>query len=51
MAKYYGMIGYGVLEETVPGVWEINIIEKPAIGDVLRNYNTWQTGDSKNDDI
>ena len=33
MAKFYGVIGYAVTEETKPGVWAEKIIERMYYGD------------------
>ena len=49
--KFYGKIGFGVTEETVPGVWTETIHERSYFGDVLRNYRRFQTGKDVNDDI
>lgn len=51
MAKWYGKIGFGVTEETKPGVWEENITERNYYGDVIRNTRRMQTADKINDDI
>ncbi len=52
MARFYGAIGYGVAEETSPGVWTDNIIEHYYSGDVLRNgSNRSASSDSTNDNI
>lgn len=51
MAKFYGEIGYGAAVETVPGVWEDSIVEKPYYGDVLRNTRQLTDGDQLNSDI
>lgn len=51
MAKWYGKIGFGVTEETKPGVWEENITERNYYGDVIRNTRRLQTADKINDDI
>ena len=46
MAKFYGVIGYAVTEETKPGVWAEKIIERMYYGDLtpvgfsLRNNST-----------
>ena len=37
MAKFYGVIGYAVTEETKPGVWTEKIIERMFS---LRNNST-----------
>ena len=52
MAKFYGKIGYGVTEETVPGVWVDQVVERDYFGDLMRNTTGYQE-DSKNrnDDI
>ena len=39
MAKFYGKIGYGLTEETVPGVWTPQITEKDAIGEYVKNIH------------
>ena len=36
MAKFYGVIGYAVTEETEPGIYEERIVEKEHFGDVIR---------------
>lgn len=34
--RYGGIVGYGVMIETRPGLWEPTIVDRPAYGDVLR---------------
>ena len=51
MAKYYGLIGYGVTEETSPGVWQKSVITKAYAGDIIRNSRRWQTRDKVNDEL
>ena len=51
MAKFYGIIGYGVTTETAPGVWTEVIKEYSYSGDVLRNTRRWQTGENLNDNL
>lgn len=51
MAKFYGLIGYGVSSETSPGVWKDTIVERNYFGDVLQNYKKISQGVSINDDI
>ena len=46
MAKFYGVIGYAIQVETVPGVWEDQIIERNYRGDVLQNMNRWQSSET-----
>lgn len=51
MAKFYGIVGYGLTEETTPGVWTDRIIEKNYSGDVIKNYKKSISGESINDNI
>jgi len=51
MAKFYGVIGYAIQAETVPGVWTDQIIERNYRGDVLQNLNRWQVSDQVNDNF
>jgi hypothetical protein len=51
MAKFHGVIGYYVTEETSPGVWIPAITEKSCNGDILRNSQKFQSSEQLNDDI
>lgn len=51
MAKFFGKIGYGISEETAPGVWEDVITEKDYYGDVIRNSRGLQETDKVNNDL
>lgn len=52
MARYYGVVGFsGGTVETIPGVWDEQIVERPYYGDVTRYTRRLQSGDSVNDDI
>lgn len=51
MAKFYGIVGYGVTEETTPGVWTDRIVERNYSGDVIKNYKKSYSGESINDNI
>ena len=51
MAKFYGVIGYAVTEETEPGIYEERIIEKEHFGDVIRNTRRLSNSAKVNDDI
>ena len=51
MAKYCGTIGFGITEETTPGVWTENIIERKYCGDITRNSRRLQSSGNLNDDI
>ena len=49
--KFYGMIGYGKIEEIRPGVWQEVITERPYFGDVLSFGRRWENGEHLNDDL
>lgn len=52
MAKYYGMVGYGITEDKGNGVWAPAILERPYYGDVVRNTRRLEHLDhTTNDDI
>ena len=52
MAKWHGVIGYAILEETRPGVWDETITERKYSGDVIRNsFRHAPTSESTNDEI
>lgn len=51
MAKFYGVIGYGVPVETAPGVWQDSIVERSYFGDVIRNARTLQDDEKINSDL
>lgn len=52
MAKFHGIIGFAVTEETSRGIWEETIVERTYYGDLLKNSrrldNTSQVNDSIN---
>ena len=52
MARYYGMIGFSDGQtETVPGVWDEVIVERPYYGDVIRNTRRLQQSEHLNDNV
>ena len=51
MPKWYGKIGYGVTEETSPGVWTEEIVERQYYGDIIRNLRRLETSDQVNDNV
>ena len=51
MAKFYGVVGYGITEETTPGVWVDRIVERNYSGDVIKNYKKSYSGESINDNV
>ena len=51
MSKYFGKVGYGVTEETRPGVYEPQIVEKEYYGDIVRNTRRLENGGKVVDDL
>lgn len=51
MAKFFGKIGYGVTEETKPGVWKNRITEREYFGDLTRNTRRLESASQVNDNI
>lgn len=51
MAKYHGVIGYAIPEETKPGIWEEHIVEHIYNGDSLRIARSLQSSGGVNDDV
>ena len=49
--RFYGRVGYGITEETTPGVHVAKIVELPYYGDVIKNTRKLENGDKVNDDI
>lgn len=49
--KFYGPVGYGVTEETSPGVWTDQIVERNYFGDVLKNFKKNSAAENINDNI
>lgn len=49
--KYWGKIGYSITKEVQPSVWVSNIIERNAVGDVLKFSSRRTTNDSVNSDV
>ena len=51
MSKYYGSVGYAVMTETAPDVWQEVITERDYSGDVMRLTRRWQGTEHLNDDL
>ena len=51
MSKYFGKIGFGVTEETRPGVYEQKTTVKEYYGDIVRNSRRLENGGKVNDDL
>lgn len=46
--RFHGKVGYGASVETSPGVWEDQIVERDAQGDVIRASRAMTGGDQVN---
>jgi len=46
MAKFHGSIGFAVTQETMPGIHKEVLVNKPYVGDVLRESSKWSSGES-----
>lgn len=44
MAKFHGVLGYAISEETSPGIYTETITEKNCSGDILRNSQRSEDG-------
>lgn len=51
MAKFFGKIGYGVSQETKPGVWKDTITEREYFGALTRNTRRLESASQVNDNI
>ena len=51
MAKFYGAIGYALLEESSPGVWIDTIVEKNYRGDIILDQRRFQSSENLNENI
>ena len=51
MAKFYGKVGYGEVDDKGNGVHELVITERDYYGDVLRNTRRLENGEKVNDDL
>lgn len=51
MAKFCGVVGFGISGETVPGVWTDTIVEHTYYGDLIRNSRRLVESGNVNDNI
>ena len=51
MGKWFGKIGYAVTEETEPGIWEEQIIERDYYGDITSDRRKRQNSQGINDNL
>lgn len=51
MAKWYGTIGFGISEETEPGIWEDKITKRNYYGELLSNFRNLQNSGGVNDNV
>lgn len=50
--KFSGKIGFWEGDEEVqPGIWRQKIIERSYLGELIKNYRNWQSGDKQNADM
>lgn len=50
MAKFHGLVGYGVTKDMGHSVYKIVIEDHPHYGDILENRVSWQQTSNLNDD-
>ncbi len=51
MARFSGNVGYIIEEETAPGVFTQEPIERQMFGDILRSSGSFGAGDKVNSDV
>lgn len=51
MARFYGKIGFAVMEETRPGIFEEVYKEQSYKGDILKSSRRWEPTEHLNDDL
>jgi len=51
MTRFYDLVGYGIPEEVVEGVWTDNITERAYYGNVLNIMSSNQESEQVNDNI
>lgn len=51
MARFSGMIGFGIPTEIEPGVWDDEIIEKPYLGSIEWDIRRYVSSDRVNDNL
>lgn len=51
MSKWFGKIGYAIQEESEPGMWEDEIIERDYYGDLLTDNRKRQSNNNVLDEI
>lgn len=51
MGRFYGLVGFLITKETVPGVWTEEIDERPYYGDVLKHRMRWDSSGYLNDNL
>lgn len=51
MNKFYGRVGFVIMEETAPSVWKEKIVERWYYGDITRNSRRYQQSQTLNDNL
>lgn len=49
--RWFGVVGYAVSKETVPGVYKPQVIEREYYGDATELGSKWQNSSNQNDNI
>lgn len=51
MARFYGAVGFEILEETRPGIYTPTYRERNYKGDVVKSNRKWSPSESVNDNL
>lgn len=51
MNKFYGTVGFTKTEETSPGIWKANTVERGYSGDLIRNIGRYSSDNKVNSDF
>lgn len=51
MPKFHGSIGFSVIQETSPGVFQDEIVDREYSGNLIRNTRRYEKGESANDNL
>lgn len=51
MARFYGLVGYAIIDNDVRGLYEEEFVQRPYYGDVVRNARRLENSGGVNDNI
>ena len=51
MARFYGIVGYELTEETSPGVWMPRIVTRPYYGSIIYDNRRLESQNQVNDNV